>query len=100
VKTCTATGAEDISLGKVNGIAGKVIDSYIISGDSATPTVTLKNGSDPISSGMVKSATTYIITRSTKAGTTVENGDELFASFNGAGVADVVILIAPTSIPD
>lgn len=103
VKTCTATGAQDVSLGEISGIEGKVIDCLIIARDTNAANVTIKNGSDAITDVMAKSTTTATITRATKIADTsgtIDNGDELVATFSAAASVDVVILVAPTSIPD
>jgi len=101
-KNAVAAGAESVSLGKISGVQGRVVEALIIAHDgSTTPTVTIKNGSTAITNAMTKSGTIKTITR---AGTidydvTLADGDELFATFSGAGNVDVVLILALTSIP-
>ncbi len=94
-----------VSLGKVNGIKGRIVDAKIISRDgSTTPTIQIKGGSagtTVLTNAMTKSATTGQTTVANNlADVDLADGDTLNAVVSsGSTTAEVILLIAPTQIP-
>ena len=100
----TFSGTGVVTLGKLSGIKGRVVEALIIARDTASgATVQIKGGSagtTVITDAMSKSDTAGVLTRAASiADVELASGDTLNAVASASVAAEVVLFIAPTQIP-